>query len=104
MNFGQALEKLKQNLAVARHGWNGSGQFVYLVPANAYPAQTGVAQLAFPQGPVPYEAYFALVNAKGTVSTWVPSVSDCLEEDWYEIDLAFMQQENDRKRREGNLG
>jgi len=44
MNFGHALEMLKRNEAVARRGWNGKGMFLYLVPANAYPAQTGIAK------------------------------------------------------------
>ena len=31
MNFGQAIEELKQGKKVARRGWNGKGQFVFLV-------------------------------------------------------------------------
>ena len=43
MNFGQALEQLKQGIKVAREGWNGKGMFLYYVPANKYPAsQTDV--------------------------------------------------------------
>lgn len=44
MSFGHAVEMLKAGEAVARSGWNGMGMFLYLVPANAYPAQTGVAK------------------------------------------------------------
>ncbi|MFP3556403.1 DUF2829 domain-containing protein [Paraburkholderia sp. SIMBA_049] len=83
MNFGQAIEQMKQGEAVAREGWNGKGMFVYLVPAAAYPAQTGVAKAFFGEGArVPYGAYFALKGANGTVNTWVPSITDCLAEDW----------------------
>lgn len=87
MNFGEALEVLKQNLAVSREGWNAPGQVVYLVPPASYPVQTGVARILFDGNPVPYEAYFALKNSRGTVSTWAPSVSDCLADDWYTVDL-----------------
>jgi len=31
---------------------------------------------------VPYNAYMAIKNVDNTVSTWVPSVNDCLAEDW----------------------
>lgn len=83
MNFGQALEAMKAGEKVARAGWNGKGMFVYLVPAASYPAQTGAAKSHFGDGAmVPYNAYMAIKNMDNTVSTWVPSVNDCLSEDW----------------------
>jgi len=83
MTFGQAIESLKSGQKVARKGWNGKGMFVYYVPANAYPAQTGVAKSHFGSDAlVPYNAYMAIKNVNNTVSTWVPSVNDCLSEDW----------------------
>lgn len=36
MNFGQAIEALKNGKKVARTGWNGKGMFLYYVPADAY--------------------------------------------------------------------
>lgn len=83
MNFGQALEHLKDGKKLQRAGWNGKGMFVYLVPPASYPVQTGAAKSHFGEGSlVPYNAYFAIKNVDDTVSTWVPSVSDCLSEDW----------------------
>lgn len=83
MNFGQALEALKAGKKLAREGWNGKGLFVYFVSAGRYPAKMEVAhELAGDDGCVAYEPYFAIKNAKGTVSTWVPSINDCLAEDW----------------------
>jgi len=84
MNFGQAVEALKDGKKVARAGWNGKGMFVYYVPANSYPAQTEIAKETFGQM-VQYNPYFAIRNVNGTVSTWVPSVNDCLAEDWEEV-------------------
>lgn len=81
MNFGSALHGLKDGAKVARAGWNGKGMFVYYVPANSYPAQTEVAKETFGDT-VPYNPYLAIKNVNGTVSTWVPSVNDCLAEDW----------------------
>jgi len=83
MNFGQALEALKDGMRVSRSGWNGKGMFVYLVPANRYIATTAVARQHFGEDAlVPYNAYFAIKNVDDTVSTWVPSVNDCLADDW----------------------
>lgn len=84
MDFGQALVALKAGQQVARSGWNGRGMFVYLVSANQYIATTKVAKAYFGEDAlVPYNAYFAIKNVDDTVSTWVPSVNDCLAEDWY---------------------
>lgn len=83
MPFGLAIEALRRGDRVARAGWNGKGMFVYLVPANNYPAQTGAAKAFFGDGGlVPYNAYMALKGVDGTVNTWVPSISDVLAEDW----------------------
>lgn len=83
LTFGLAIEALKKGYKVARAGWNGKGMFVYYVPANAYPAQTAIAKSHFGEDVlVPYNAYFAIKNVDETVSTWVPSVNDCLSEDW----------------------
>lgn len=82
-NFGSALSALKEGKRVSREGWNGKGMFAYLVPAAAYPAQTGVAKAYFGAvSLVPYNAYLALKGADNTVSTWSPSGSDALAEDW----------------------
>ena len=83
LTFGLAIEALKAGHKVARAGWNGKGMFVYYVPANSYPVQTGAAKSHFGDGSmVPYNAYMAIKNVDNTVSTWVPSVNDCLSEDW----------------------
>lgn len=83
MSFGAAVGALKLGKRVARAGWNGAGQFVYLVPAASYPAQTGIAKAYFgADALVPYRAYLALKTAQGDVSTWAPSCSDALAEDW----------------------
>jgi hypothetical protein len=81
--FSQALHELKQGRPMSRSGWNGKNMFVYMVPANSYPAQTGVAKEHFGEDAmVPYGAYFAIKGVDGIVNTWVPSVSDLLADDW----------------------
>lgn len=86
MNFGLATEAAKRGKKVARAGWNGSGMFAYIVPANAYPASTQAMKDYFKGELVPYRAYWALKTAQEDVSTWAPSGSDSLAEDWYILD------------------
>lgn len=86
MNFGQALEAMKNGKCIARNGWNGKGMFVYLVTGGDYPVQMDcVKHLANEKGTLKYNPYMAIKNVNGTISTWVPSVNDCLAEDWYII-------------------
>lgn len=70
MNFGQALEAMKNGEHVARNGWNGKGMFVYLVPTTEE-----------------LNAHFIIKNVNNTKSTWVPSVNDCLANDWFILEI-----------------
>ena len=81
LDFSEALALIKQGEKLTRVTWNAPGQFVYLVPANSYAAQTPAAFDRFGDM-VPYRAYFALVTAQNDVATWQPTVSDCLADDW----------------------
>jgi len=81
MDFGSALSALKAGRRVTRAGWNGKGMWLYLVPANSYPAQTDAAKAEFGEM-VPYRAYIAMKTAQGDVVPWLASQSDVLDEDW----------------------
>ena len=82
MSFGMAVEAAKRGCKVSRNGWNGAGMFAYIVPANSYPAQTEMIKGAFEGDMVPYREYWALKTAQNDVSTWAPSGSDSLANDW----------------------
>lgn len=85
MDFGDALAALKGGLCVARHGWNGRGMFVYLVPSASYPAQRnarGTMLGRFPDDMVPYREYLAMKTADEQVVPWVASQTDLLADDW----------------------
>jgi hypothetical protein len=87
LDFGQAIQYAKQGKKVARKGWNGSGMFAYIVPANSYPAVSKVAKSHFGENAmVPYREYWALKTAQNDVATWSPSGSDSLAEDWMIIE------------------
>lgn len=86
-NFSKALEELKQGKKVARTGWNGKGMFVYYVAGGDYTVQMdSVKQYADKNNCLHYEPYFAIRNVRGTINTWVPSVSDLLADDWYVVE------------------
>lgn len=87
-DFGVAIRKLKEGKKVARKGWNGSGMYVYFVPAASYPVQRNNLETMggeFEGDMVPYREYLALKTAQGDVATWAPSVSDALATDWHLI-------------------
>lgn len=86
INFSAALEELKRGKKVARSGWNGKNQFVYMVAGDKFPAQNKAIKGYFKDDLVPYLPYFALKNAQDTVATWVPSTGDILSEDWYVVE------------------
>lgn len=94
MGFGDAIRALKNSKKVARAGWNGKDMWLYLVPANSYPAQTEAAKKYWseknvPQSEhppyypmVPYGAYIAMKTAQENVVPWLASQTDMLAEDW----------------------
>ena len=88
-NFSNALNWLKSGRKVSREGWNGKGMFIYLVPANEYPAngnKNGTMKGVFPGDMVPYGAYIAMKTAQNIVTPWVCSQTDLLAEDWETVD------------------
>lgn len=71
MDFSQALLQLKKEHSVARTGWNGAGQFVYMENFERY------------TGPDPLQPCFVIRNAQGKFQPgWVPSMGDLLALDW----------------------
>lgn len=68
MNFGQTIEQLKFGKKVARVGWNGKNQWVALQVPDEH------SKMKRP--------YFYIHPVDGNLVPWVPSVSDCLSDDW----------------------
>ena len=82
MNFGEALEKVKAGYAISRTGWNGKGQFVYLISARDL--QVG---LKYGYGEYEGEPVFTETLAIRTTNNqiqvgWLASQSDMLANDW----------------------
>lgn len=87
MTFGLALEALKMGKKVTRAGWNGKGMFV--VYQKGYPQgincnrQTAEAWGLKEGDLFRCEPYLQIRTASGSHSMWVPSIGDCLAEDWF---------------------
>lgn len=74
MNFGRALEVLKQGGKVARIGWNGKGMWLELQFPDEYSKMTlPYVYLNYPDN---------AVNTPGARVPWLASQTDLLAEDW----------------------
>ena len=92
MDFGAALEVLKDGGIVTRKGWNGKGMFLYYVPKGDYLPVTEAATWAFKGEPVPYGAYIAMKTASGNVVPWLASQTDMLAEDWEDLTDSMIEE------------
>lgn len=79
MDFCYALNSLRENQKVARHGWNDKNMFIYLVRDGDYASSTKVES----EGePVPCGPYIAMKTADEIAAPWTISQADLLAEDW----------------------
>ena len=84
--FGEAIRNLKSGKKVSRTGWNGKGLFV--VYQKGYPdgipcnKQTAKAWGLNEGDLFKCNPYFQINTVDGSHSMWVPSINDCLAEDW----------------------
>lgn len=83
MNFGQAIEALKNGSKVSREGWNGKEMFLFLVPGSTFQVNRPPLLGIYPEGTwINYQAHIDLKTAQGSIVPWVCSQSDMLAEDW----------------------
>ncbi len=72
MNFGQAVEALKQGKMVARAGWNGKNMHLELQRPDAH------SKMTLP--------YIYMYTAQGDNVPWLASQTDMLSEDWVTVE------------------
>lgn len=75
MTFGLALEALKRGHKVARAGWNGKGQWLFMIPASHWETTRGLELL---DG----RPWIGIKTVDDCFMPWVASQSDMLVEDW----------------------
>lgn len=102
LNFGQAIEALKEGKRVARHGWNGKGMFIFQRPADELDVDFIDKVKSLPESVkdffrqpqfhksqffVKFGAYLCMYAADGTiVNGWLASQTDMLAQDWVILD------------------
>lgn len=94
LNFGQAIEALKQGKRIARQGWNGKGMFLFLLPAGTVPTKaiydpTLRAVIESEVGGETFEALGSIrmfTADKKILTGWLASQTDMLAEDWIILD------------------
>ena len=83
MNFGSALQALKNGQKVAREGWNGKGMFLFLVPGSVFKVNRAPLLGIYPEGTeITYRPHIDMRTVDGEIVPWVASQTDVLAEDW----------------------
>lgn len=96
LSFEQALTAAKEGAKIARTGWNGAAQFVFVVrpPHNAAPNQPKYdvnLDDRYESVAVRLAPFLMLRNAQGGLCPWVPSTGDLFAADWVEVQTAWPQ-------------
>lgn len=79
MNFGQAIEAMKNGECVRREGWNGKGMHIYIENMLSFISGDGV----FKGQTREYEPFIVMFTAQKVHQPgWLASQPDILSEDW----------------------
>ena len=112
LNFGQAIEAVKNGKLISREGWNGKAMFVFQRPEDSLDVDTIAhkvkslpnsvkAYFAAKTNPsdtnrldgstlIKFTAYLCMKAADGTiVNGWLASQTDMLSNDWCILDDNF---------------
>ena len=83
MDFGAALQALKNGQKVAREGWNGKGMFLFLVPGSVFKVNRAPLLGIYPEGTeINYRPHIDMKTVDGEIVPWVASQTDLLADDW----------------------
>ena len=97
MDFGKALEALKNGKKVAREGWNGKGMYLYLVLGTTVDKENlrNEASRILPDdemamhgtGVAEFLPHIDMRTANGDICVgWLASQTDMLSEDWIVVE------------------
>ena len=83
MNFGEAIEAMKNGYKVVRQNWNGKGMFIFLVPGSTFIVNRPPLLGIYPEGTeITYQPHIDMKTADGRIVPWLASQSDMLDTDW----------------------
>lgn len=83
MNFGQALNEIKQGNRAARHGWNGKSQYIELATNISYKNARG--EIINAEHLAIGNTAIAFVGTSGIQLGWLASQADMLANDWHVV-------------------
>lgn len=87
LTFSEALELLKLGERVARAGWNGQNQFLYLVDGSKFKVNRPPLLGMYPRGTeIEYGSHIDMRTSDYKCVPWVASQTDLLAEDWFVTD------------------
>lgn len=80
MDFGKAIQELKNGKKVAREGWNGKNQYIELATNICY--MNSEAEIINAEHEAIGNKAIAFVGTSGVQLGWLASQADMLAEDW----------------------
>lgn len=80
MNFGKAIEAVKNGSRISREGWNGKGQYVELATCISY--KNAVGETVNVDHDAIGNNALAFVGTSGVQLGWLASQADMLADDW----------------------
>mgnify|MGYP005794549617 CR=1 FL=1 len=80
MDFGQAIQRLKEGMKVQRQGWNGKNQYIELATNISYINENKETVNA--EHEVIGNKAIAFVGTSGVQLGWLATQSDMLAKDW----------------------
>lgn len=80
-DFGWVLRGLRKGRFFARYGWNGVGQYIFLVKAE------DVGMVKHEGHDYQYQSFICMKTANDTLVPWLASQTDMLALDWHEVYL-----------------
>lgn len=83
MDFGAAINAIRNGSQVARKGWNGTGMFIFLVPGSVFAVNRPPLLGIYPEGSeIEYHAHIDMKTAQGYIVPWLATQADMLADDW----------------------
>jgi len=80
MNFGEAIEAIKEGKRAKRAGWNGKDQYIELATCIGYKNSHG--EMVNVEHKDAGNAAIAFVGTRGVQLGWLASQADMLSDDW----------------------
>lgn len=80
MNFGEAIEVMKNGGRVAREGWNGKNQYIELATCISY--KNSLGEIINPDHAAIGNNAIAFIGTSGVQLGWLASQADMLSDDW----------------------